>query len=280
VRYDRLTRVVLTDEVGRTLFDEYAAHRTTDRGAEEIGWQLLGVRTADAAVVLATLPAGADRDAGQEHVRFNAEAQALASRIVRQTDRRLAPLGVVHTHPGSLRHPSPGDLRGDREWVPQLRGGEGVFGIGTADGDGEPGIATHPAPNVHCLGCLRFTWYALAAGDEKYRPVPVELTIGPDLAKPLRPVWGVIEEHAGRLDRLARQVAGVRFAVVPGKDGPALAATVGLADTGGAIRVVMEGKVVRYFYEAGGEVYQADLPAATGPDQGVYLLLAELAARG
>jgi hypothetical protein len=155
-----------------------------------------------------------------------------------------------------------------------------VFGIGTADADAEPGIATRPAPNVQCLGCLRFTWYALAAGDAKYRPVPVELTLGPDLAKPLRPVWAAIEDHAGRLDRLARQVTGVRFGVVPGRDGPALAATVTTADPGSAIRVVLDGKVVRYFYDAGGEVYQADLPAGTGPDQGVYLLLAELAARG
>jgi hypothetical protein len=272
--------VVLTDEVGRTLFEEYAAHRATDRGAEEIGWQLLGVRGPDETIILATLPAGADRDAGAEHVRFNAEAQAVASRVLRQADRRLAPLGVVHTHPGTLRHPSPGDLRGDREWVPQLRGGEGVFGIGTADGAGEPGIATHPAPNVQCLGCLRFSWYALAAGDENYRPVPVELTLGPDLAKPLRPVWPLIEDHALRLDRLARQLTGVRFGVVPGKDGPALAVTVPTAGPESAVRVVLDGKAVRYFYDAGGEVYQADLPAATGPDQGVYLLLAELAARG
>lgn len=272
--------MVLTDEVGRTLFEEYAAHRATDRGAEEIGWQLLGVRGPDEAVVLATLPAGADRDAGHEHVRFNAEAQAVATRMLRQADRRLTSLGVVHTHPGSLRHPSPGDLRGDREWVPRLRGGEGVFGIGTADGDGEVGLATHPAPNVQCIDRLRFTWYALATGDDKYRPVPVELTLGPDLARPLRPVWSVIEDHAGRLDRLARQLAGVTFGLVCGKDGPALAVTLGTADPGSAIRVVLDGKAVRYFYESGGEVYQPDLPAGTGPDQGVYLLLAELAARG
>jgi hypothetical protein len=272
--------VVLTDEVSRTLFDEYAAHRATDRGTEEIGWQLLGTRGPDEAVALATLPAGADRDAGHEHVRFNAEAQAVASRILRQADRRLVPLGVVHTHPGSLRHPSPGDLRGDRDWVPRLRGGDGVFGIGTADVDEEPGIATHPAPNVQCLGRLRFTWYALAAGDEKYRPLPVELTLGPDLARPLRPVWGAIEDHAARLDRLARQLAGLTYSLLPGKDGPALAVTVKTAEPGSAIRVVMDGKAVRYFYEAGGDVFQADLPAATGPDQGVYLLLAELAARG
>ena len=67
---------------------------------------------------------------------------------------------------------------------------------------------------------------------------------------------------------------------MPGKDGPALAVTVATADPGGAIRVVIDGKAVRYFYDAGGDVFQADLPAATGPDQGVYLLLAELAARG
>src|SRR6516225_3310151 len=112
--YQRLQRVVLTDQVCRTIFEEYAAHRQSTRGEEETGWVLLGLREADEAVVLATLPAGAERSAGVAHVRFNASAQALASRIVRQWDRRLSILGVVHTHPGSLRHPSDGDFQGDR----------------------------------------------------------------------------------------------------------------------------------------------------------------------
>jgi hypothetical protein len=90
----------------------------------------------------------------------------------------------------------------------------------------------------------------------------------------------VIEEHAARLDRLARQLTGVRFEVTPGKDGPALSVVIGLCEPGQAIRVILEGKAVRYFYEAGGQAYQADLPAGAAPDQGVYLLLAELAARG
>jgi len=71
----------------------------------------------------------------------------------------------------------------------------------------------------------------------------------------------------------------VRFEVVQGHGGPALAVTVGLAEPDKAVRVVIEGKEVRYYYEAGGEVFQTDLPDAP-PDQGVYLLLAELAARG
>ena len=76
------------------------------------------------------------------------------SRIVRQTDRRLTIVGVVHTHPGSLRHPSDGDFRGDSEWVASLRGGEGVFGIGTADGPEAAAtlFAQQPRPNVQCLG--------------------------------------------------------------------------------------------------------------------------------
>jgi hypothetical protein len=132
---------------------------------------------------------------------------------------------------------------------------------------------------MQCLGPLRFTWYALAAGDRKYREVPVELTIGPDLARPLRPVWAAVEEHADRLDRLARQQARVRFDVARGRHGPALAVTVGLAEPGHAVRVLLEGKEVRFYYEAGGQLFQADLPDAP-PDQGVYLLLAELAGRG
>jgi proteasome lid subunit RPN8/RPN11 len=283
-RYGRIARVVLTDEVSRTLFGEYAAHRETDRGAEETGWVLLGVREADRAVVLATLPAGADRDAGEAHVRFNSDAQALASRIVRQQDRRLTLLGVVHTHPGRLRHPSHGDYDGDRVWVRNLRGEEGVFAIGTTDAGHQSGPETevggHPKPHVQTFGDLRFDWYTLAADDTRYHPAAVELAIGPDLASPLRAVWEVIEDHAARLDRLARQMARVRFAVVDGKESPALAVTVGLGQPGELVRVLLEGKSVRYVYEAGGQAFQPDLPAGVAPDQGVFLLLAELAARG
>src|SRR5690349_21325385 len=62
--YRRLQRVVLTDEVSRTLFEEYATHRDSSRGDEETGWVLLGVRETEEALVLATLPAGAGRSAG------------------------------------------------------------------------------------------------------------------------------------------------------------------------------------------------------------------------
>jgi hypothetical protein len=190
VPYRPLQKVVLTDGVGRTLFEEYASHRAEARGDEETGWMLLGLRQQGEAVVLATLPAGAERDAGVGHVQFNSTGQALGSRIVRQQDRRLAPLGVVHTHPGTLRHPSDGDYRGDSAWVQYLRGGEGVFGIGTADEKGPSGnlFAQQPRPHVQCLGELCLSWYTLRHGDSNYRPLPVELTLGPDLARPLHSV--------------------------------------------------------------------------------------------
>src|SRR5262249_44661109 len=157
-----LEHVLLTDGVGRTLFEEYANHRSASRGEEETGWVLLGLREPTRAVVLATLPAGAEYEASTAHVRFNSTGQAVASRIVRQADRRLSIVGVVHTHPGSLRHPSDGDYRGDVQWVRHLRGGEGIFGIGTADGPTvAPGaaFAQQPRPHVQCLGELRFSWY-------------------------------------------------------------------------------------------------------------------------
>jgi proteasome lid subunit RPN8/RPN11 len=272
VSYSRLARLVLTDTVGRTLFGEYAAHRAGDRGQEETGWVLLGRREEQQAVVLATLPAGAERDAGEAHVRFNADAQAVASRIVRRHDRRLTMLGVVHTHPGRLRHPSRGDFDGDRRWVPAVRGREGVFGIGTAGG----GTDGHPAPNVQGWEGLRFDWYALAADDPAYRPLPVELVHGPDQAADLRACWPVIEAHAGRLDRLARQLPALRLAPA---DGGELMMTLPLATPGHTIRVMAGAKAVRLYFEAAGDVFQPDLPAGVAPDQAVYLLLAELAAR-
>jgi proteasome lid subunit RPN8/RPN11 len=215
VNYLPLERVQFTDGVGRTLFEEYAEHQAGSRGEEETGWVLLGVREEQEAIVLGTLPAGTERDAGVGHVQFNSSGQVLGSRIVRQTDRRLTILGVVHTHPGSLRHPSDGDLRGDSLWVGQLRGREGIFGIGTADGKPALGIAVayQPKPNMQCLGKLRLSWYALREGEKNYRPLPVALTLGPDLARPLHSVWAILEEHANRLDRLCRQQAGVSFEV-------------------------------------------------------------------
>jgi proteasome lid subunit RPN8/RPN11 len=275
-----IKRLRLTDEVSRTLFDEYAAHRSGDRGEEETGWVLLGLREGDDALALATLPAGAGREAGQAHVRFNSSAQALASRVVRQHDRRVTMLGVVHTHPGSLRHPSDGDFRGDAKWVGQLRGGDGVFGIGTADARPGPtdAVAWQPQPHRQCLGELCLSWYALGTGDRQYRPLPVEVTLGPDLARPLRPVWTQVEDHAERLDRLARQQARVAFGVLPGRKGPALAAEVPLADPGQAVRILLEGKEVRYYLVRDGEPVAADIGSAR-VDQGFYLLLADLAAR-
>jgi proteasome lid subunit RPN8/RPN11 len=276
--YAPLQRVLVTDEVARTLFDEYASHRAAERGDEETGWVLLGRREASEAIVLATLPAGSESDAGVAHIRFNSTGQAIASTIVRQHDRRLTPLGVVHTHPGSLRHPSNGDLRGDRDWVQNLRGKEGVFGIGTADGPAANGsvFAYQPRPHVQCLGELRFTWYTLRHGDANYRPLPVELTIGPDLARPLHPLWSVVEDHAEQLERLNRQQANVRFEVLSDARNPGLLITLPLVERGESLRVLIRRKEVRYYLVRGGQVLEAD-HTDDCVDRGVYLMLAELA---
>jgi len=277
-KYKRLERVVLTDEVSRTLFEEYTAHREGNRGDEETGWVLLGVREVNEAVVLATLPAGAERSAGVSHVRFNASGQALASRIVRQWDRRLTMLGVLHTHPGSLRHPSDGDYAGDSQWVGQLRGGEGIFGIGTADGEPADGllVAHQPQDNMQCLGELCFSWYSLTHGDRHYRPLPVTLTLGPDLARPLHPLWLTVEKYAEQVERLYQQQAGVSFEILAGAYGPALAVNITLAEPGQRLRLLLEDKEARYYLTRDGDLLEID---AHEPqvDRGVYLILAELA---
>jgi proteasome lid subunit RPN8/RPN11 len=278
--YHCLQRVLLTDEVARNLFHEYAAHREGSRGHEETGWLLLGHREAEEAIVLATLPAGAQCSAGVAHVQFNTSAQALASRILRQNDRRLTLLGLVHTHPGSLRHPSDGDFAGDSQWVRQLRGEEGVFGIGTADGPPSDLLvyAQQPKPHVQCLGELRLSWYALRKGDCRYRSLSHGMTLGQDLGRPLRPVWPAIESHADRLDRLVRQQAGVTFQVVSSEGKPALAVNLPLAEPESFLRVFVTENEVRYYLMRSGDLLEAD-PREALVDRGVYLLLAELAAQ-
>lgn len=277
-QYHPLERVVLTDGVARSLFDDYARHRAADRGDEETGWALLGLREARQAVALATLPAGELREAGVAHVQFNAAAQAVGCRIVRGRDRRLVPLGIVHTHPGSLRRPSDGDLRGDKEWVAQLRGGDGAFGIGTADvpADLADCFASQPRPNVCCLGQLRLSWYALRAGESNYRPLPVQLTLGPDIAGDLHAAWPTLEAHAARLDRLLQQQSHARVEPLAGELGPGLLVKVPLAD-GRAVGAILRGEEARFL------LFQNDEPTEVEPpddrlDRGIYLLLAQLSA--
>jgi proteasome lid subunit RPN8/RPN11 len=273
-----LQRVVLTDGLCRTLFEQYDDHRRSERGDEETGWLLMGHRIKDEALALATLPAGAGAEAGVAHVRFNSEAQALASRILRQDDRRLVILGIVHTHPGTLRHPSKGDFQGDQRWVRLLRGKEGVFGIGTADGpapDSPSHVAEQPKPHMQTFLGLRLTWYALAAADAAYRPLPVHLTLGPDLARPLHCVWPEIELHAARLDRLCRQLSRVHFDVIADDEGHALRVTVPLARKEALCAILREDRV-SYGLERADEYLVSDL-VEPQVDRGIYLLLAKLA---
>jgi hypothetical protein len=163
--------------------------------------------------------------------------------------------------------------------VANLRGKEGVFGIGTADGVTSEGLyAYQPWPHMQCMGELRFSWYALGHGDAAYRPLPVELTIGPDLARSLHEIWTTLEFHAERIDRLYRQQSGMRFEVVSDKWGPGLLLTLPLAEPGDAVQVLVRPKEVRYYLRRGGELLEVQHHDEC-VDRGVYLLLAELAAR-
>jgi len=253
-----LRQVVFTDEVSRTLFAEYRDHRLSEQSQVETGWVLLGQRYGEEAIVLAVLPAGRNADAGVGHVRFNAALQAVAARILLQQDRRLTIVGIVHTHPGSLRHPSAQDLEGDMTWVKQLKGGAGIFGIGTADGDSQGAYATQPRSNVQCWGRLRFSWYALGATDHAYWPLPYRLTLGPDLARPLHPLWPVLESNAEWLDRVASRQVGTRFEIISGSDGKALMVSLPLADADSALRVILKGEEVEYLRFHHGEPCEAD----------------------
>jgi len=270
----RLEKLVLTDDVCRTLFDEYQEHRHGQRAEEETGWLLMGHRLEREAIALATLPAGAGREAGVAHVRFNSIAPTVASRILRQQDRQLGIVGVVHTHPGSLRHPSSGDYRGDREWVGLLRGNEGVFGIGTADGDNDGAfVAQHPKRHSQCYRGLRFSWYALGVGDAQYHPLPVQLTLGPDLARPLHDVWLTLEHHAEELEQLCRRLKRVEFDL--GAEDRTLHVVIPLEGEE-SLRVVLQGPIAQYYLVRKGQ-WLASKQAEPRVDRGVYLTLAALA---
>ncbi len=118
----------------------------------------------------------------------------------------------------------------------------------------------------------------LAGRRPAYRPLPVALTIGPDLARSLHSVWSAIEVHAERLERLARQQSGVTFAVADDDRGRALEVQVSLAEPGAAVRARVTEKEVRYYLVRDGRLHEADC-GDDRVDRGIYLLLAELAAQ-
>jgi len=123
---------------------------------------------------------------------------------------------------------------------------------------------------------LCFSWYSLREGESSYRPLPVELTIGPDLARNLHLVWPILEAHAGRIERLMEQQAGLRVEVPEGESEPTLVLVLSLAGNEGSLRVLLRDGEVRYLLERKGELRETtqheDLV-----DRGVYLLLAQLA---
>jgi hypothetical protein len=106
--------------------------------------------------------------------------------------------------------------------------------------------------------------------------LPLAVTLGPDLAKPLHAVWDVIETHAEALDCLCRQQAELTFEMVAGTGGPALAVQLPLAEKGDFLRLVMEHDEVRYFIQHDGMLSSVD-PEEGTVDRAVYLILAELA---
>ena len=91
-------------------------------------------------------------------------------------------------------------------------------------------------------------------------------------------MWEELETHAERLDRLARQLSRVKFEVAAGHEKPALTFTVPLPDDGRAVRVELEGKVVRYRLLTQDGAMAADFKEDR-VDVGVFLMLSELAAR-
>jgi proteasome lid subunit RPN8/RPN11 len=268
---NRLESITLTEGVAQTLRDDFDDHRCTERGHEEIGWILLGIREGNDAIALAALPAGANRDASWGHVQFNCDAQTLASRILRQEDKRLQIIGVVHTHPGSMRYPSDGDLHGDRQWVAQLRNGEGVFAIGTADAR-----VGESSPHLQVFTDTCFSWYALSASDKEYRPLLIRTRPGSDLAGPLRAHWATIESHAVALNRLFRQLAIVRFSTLLEDGQNHLVLSIALAEKNQQLRLLLSDVDVRYYWEKDGELIAVD-PLESNIERGVYRILAELA---
>lgn len=264
------SRYFVAQGVLATLFDEYADHRQSLRGNEEIGWLLLGRRSDDEIHVVGTIPAGTHRDASAVHVSFDIEAQTLASRIVRQTDRRLQIVGIVHTHPGSMRHPSDGDLHGDKQWIRQLQYAEGLFAIGTADGRASAANASTTVVNGLC-----FSWYALGADDADYRRAEIDVLAGADVGSPLRDIWAAVEWSNKPINRICQLFAAVRLGIIT-EDGVAwVRVAIVLPWPGQQLYILLSTTEVRYYWEDGQSLVAID-PQEADIEVALLMILTEL----
>jgi hypothetical protein len=108
--------------------------------------------------------------------------------------------------------------------------------------------------------------------------LPVDLTIGPDLARSLHEIWSTLEFHAERIERLCRQQSALRFEVMSDEWGPGLLLILPLAEPGDSVRVLIRPKEVRYYVLRSGELLEVQ-HHDEWVDRGVYQLLAFLAAR-
>jgi hypothetical protein len=94
----------------------------------------------------------------------------------------------------------------------------------------------------------------------------------------LHAIWPVLETHARRLERLCQQQAGIRFELVSGESGQALAVSLRLGEPNETLRILLRPDGVRYLIVREGQVMEAH-PCEAKVDRAVYLLLAELAAQ-
>jgi proteasome lid subunit RPN8/RPN11 len=159
-----MLRVFMNSGVLESLEKEYTQHLEGPRGTNEVGWLLAGSYENGSLNVLASIQAGELALSSCSHVKFDAEDQSKKMVLVRSKHGGMIfPCGVVHSHPGNQSHPSRGDYRGDLEWIKQLPGREGLFGIGT------------------CQKQTCFSWYVLSENSPDYDPVEVTVIHGNDL---------------------------------------------------------------------------------------------------
>lgn len=260
-----------TTGVLETLDQEYQEHQQSDRGDEELGWVLLGERIASRAIVQATLPAGANRQASATHIRFNATAQAVAVRLLFAQGHRLQLLGLVHTHPGQMRQPSSGDLQGDQQWILQLPGQQALFGIGTVKHSSRIDLQSASANH-------RFDWYTLSTAMQQYQAVRLTIVEGQDVATILRRVWPILETHADAIERLSHLFKKLQLGLLNGAE-PGIVIKIPLPAGQDYLQVILQNRSRKWIYSRDERLYQPTINSDEPLEKAIFQFLTEWASR-
>jgi hypothetical protein len=244
--------IVVPCSVVKAVLDEVKRHRQQG-GTEEIGWLVIGRKTAGRITLTGLIPAGPGGHASGSHVAFDPGYQSVAFQLMCCNNPDLEPLGVIHLHPGKMTRPSGGDFQGDSQWVRKLSGQLGVFVIITCWPEQEDCQYSRLDDHALIFNGLRADFYILRADARAYCEVKPELALAATEETQLEPELAQLAaRYAPEICRLQEKVPTVSLGQETGDGHPVIAVVARHPRSDKVAYALLSAQGVNYYLEEDG----------------------------